>query len=71
MKLSQKVDTAVLTLKMTCFQIAQKSPNIWATFVKNCHQELSKIAQSGHTGGDQQCHVFVLPPSEMFLPLKC
>ena len=24
-------------------------PIIWATFVKNCHQDFSKIFQSGHT----------------------
>ena len=29
--------------------IPKKHPNIWATLAKNCHQDLSKIAQSGHT----------------------
>ena len=37
-------------LKVLFFKIILKSPNIWARFVgKFWHQELSKIAQSGHS----------------------
>ena len=36
------------------------SPTFWATFVKKCSQELSKVAQSGHTGGDQQSEFLAL-----------
>ena len=41
-------------------KLAKMSPTFWATFVKKCSQELSKVAQSGHTGGDQQSEFLAL-----------
>ena len=41
----------IFTLKVVLFKIAQKVGNYFGHFSSNiCHQELSKIVQSGHTG---------------------
>ena len=40
-----------LCIKLMLFEIAQRSAIICATCNKICHQESSKISQSGHHGG--------------------
>ena len=49
-KAAQNVDKAVSTQKVTFFKIAQKVAKYLGFFRKKlCHQELTNIAQSGHT----------------------
>ena len=45
-----KITTKVFTLKLMFFKVAQKVTKCFGHFSRHiCHQELSKIAQSGHT----------------------
>ena len=48
-KVAQIVATASSSYKLMFFIIAQKVTK-YLGYLKNCYQELSKIAQSGHTG---------------------
>ena len=48
-----QIDAPAVLHKVILFNIAQKVTNVLGYFCKQiCYQELSKIAQSGHTDGD-------------------
>ena len=49
-KIDQNEPQQIFRVKRAVFQISQKSPNIWDTFVvRNPVTNAFKIAQSGHT----------------------